>query len=82
MNLVFMVTDRSGEPSFSTMEFIKNILCTIMSIERLSHLAFMTIEHDILREIDFYQIIKDYARVTSQNVWSVNICTMLYPCYD
>uniref|UniRef100_UPI00359029CD uncharacterized protein n=1 Tax=Myxine glutinosa TaxID=7769 RepID=UPI00359029CD len=50
MYLVLMVTNCSGEPSFSNMKFIKNRLRTTMCHDRLSHLALMSIECDILRD--------------------------------
>ena len=39
-----------------------------MSHDRLSHLALMSTEYDILREIDFYKLIQDFARVKSRKV--------------
>ena len=69
MYLVLMVTNCSGQRSFSKLKFIQNRLCsTTMSHDRLSHLAVMSIEYDILREIDFYKLIQDFARVKSRKV--------------
>ena len=39
-----------------------------MCPDRLSHLALMSIEYDILREIDFDKLIQDFARVKSRKV--------------
>ena len=39
-----------------------------MSHDRLSHLALMSIEYNILRETDFNKMIKDFARVKSRKV--------------
>ena len=52
MCLVIVVPNCSGERSFSKLKFIKNRLRTTMSHDRLSHLALMSIEYDIFREID------------------------------
>ncbi|XP_064101760.1 uncharacterized protein LOC135212247 [Macrobrachium nipponense] len=51
--LVFMVSSCSGERSFFKMKIIKNRLRMSMGQSRLSWLAIMSIESDILREIDF-----------------------------
>ena len=55
-----------------------------MCHDRLSHLALVSIEYDILREIDFDKLIQDFARAKSRSVWSVNIYiyVLLYSCYD
>ena len=68
MYLVLMVTNCSGERSFSKLKFIKNRLRTTMCHDRLSHLALMSIECDILREIDFDKLIQDFARAKSRKV--------------
>ncbi|XP_042222750.1 uncharacterized protein LOC121867057 [Homarus americanus] len=68
MYLVLMVTNCSGESSFSKMKFIKNRLRTTMCHDRLSHLALMSIEYDILREIDFEKLIKNFAAARSRKV--------------
>ena len=63
-----MVTNCSGERSFSKLKFIKNRLRTTMRHDRLSHQALMSVECDILREIDFDKLIQDFARVKSRKV--------------
>jgi len=63
-----MVTNCSGERSFSKMKFVKNRLRTTMSHDRLSHLALMSIEYEILNEIDFDKMIKHFGRVKSRKV--------------
>ena len=68
MYLVLMVTNCSGERSFSKLKFIKNRLHTTMCHGRLSHLALMSIECDILREVDFNKLIQDFARAKSRKV--------------
>lgn len=68
MYLVLMVTNCSGERSFSKLKFIKNRLRTAMGHDRLSHLTLMSIEYDILRETDFDKLIQDFARVKSRKL--------------
>ncbi|KAK7870046.1 hypothetical protein R5R35_012002 [Gryllus longicercus] len=57
--LTLFVTDASG--SFSTLKTIKYELRNCMSQTRLNNLSLMGIEHDILAEIDFEDIIHDFA---------------------
>jgi hypothetical protein len=60
-----MVTNASGERSFSKLKFIKNELRNRTTQPRLNSLSFMCIENDILENIDFNDIIHDFA---SRNV--------------
>jgi hypothetical protein len=57
-----MVTNASGERSFSKLKFIKNELRNRMKQPSLNNLSLMCIEIDILENIDFYCIIHDFAR--------------------
>jgi len=68
MYLVSMVTNCSAERSFSKLKLIENCLRTSMSQEQLVNLAVMSIESDILREIDFTDIIKAFAVTKSRKV--------------
>ena len=68
MYLVLMVTNCSAERSFSKLKIIKNRLRTTMADERLSHLALMSIEHDVLGEIDFEDLIKEFAARKARRV--------------
>ena len=61
MYLVLMVTNCTAERSFSKMKLIKSRLRTSMTHEWLSHLAMLSIESDILYQVNFYQIIVDFA---------------------
>ena len=64
--LCLMVTNCSGERSFSQLKRIKNELRTTMLQERLSNLSIMSIESDILHNIDFNDIIEDFAQQKSR----------------
>ena len=60
--LILMVTNCSGERSFSKLKYVKNRLCTTLANERVTHLSLMSIEYDILRETDFDDLITDFAQ--------------------
>ena len=60
---MLMITNCSGERSFSKLKFIKNRLRTTMSHGRLSHLALMSIECDSLNKL-----IQNFARSKSRKV--------------
>ena len=57
-----MVTNCSGERSFSKLKYIKNRLRMTMTNERVTHLSLMSIEYGILRETDFDDLITDFAQ--------------------
>jgi hypothetical protein len=59
--LTLMVTNCSGERSFSQLKRIKNELRTGMSQNRLTSLSLLCIEREKLREIDFEDVIDDFA---------------------
>ena len=62
MYLVLMVSNCSGERSFSKLKLIENRLRTSMKQERLVNLAIMNIESDILHQLDFIDIISAFAK--------------------
>ncbi|XP_060836346.1 uncharacterized protein LOC132919011 [Rhopalosiphum padi] len=66
--LVLMVSNCSGERSFSKMKLIKNRLRTSMTQRRLSELALLSIESDILRSLDFSQVVEKFAATKSRKV--------------
>ncbi|KAK4885038.1 hypothetical protein RN001_001309 [Aquatica leii] len=59
--LSLMVTNASGERSLSKLKLIKNELRNSMCQERLKCLSLMSIENDVLQEIDFNDVIEDFA---------------------
>ena len=69
--LFLMVTNCSGERSFSKLKYIKNRLRTIMTNERVTHLSLMSIEYDILRETDFDDLITDFAQRKGRKVYGL-----------
>ena len=64
--LSMMVTNCSGERSFSKLKRIKNEQRTSIGQERLNHLALLSIEHEILRDINVQEIIDNFASVKSR----------------
>ena len=59
--LSLMVTDSSGEMSFSRLNRIKHLLRTTMSQGRLSALSILCIESDNLRQTDCDELLDDFA---------------------
>jgi hypothetical protein len=60
--LSMMVTNASGERSFSKLKFIKSELRNRITQPRLTNLSLMCVENDILENIDFNDIIHDIAK--------------------
>jgi hypothetical protein len=66
MFLTLMVTNCSGERSFSQLKRIKNELRTTIAPERLGSLSLLCIESEILRELKFEDIVSEFARQKSR----------------
>ena len=66
--LSMMVSNCSGERSFSKLKIIKNRLRTTLSQDKLNWLSLMSIESDVLRSIDFHDIINDFAHCKARKV--------------
>lgn len=64
--LTLPVSNATGERSFSKLGLIKNCLRTTMTENRLNHLTVMSIEHDLLRQMDFEDLIHDFASKKSR----------------
>ena len=60
--LSMMVSNCSGERTFSKLGIIKNVLRSTIGQGRLNMLSLMSIERDILRDLDFDDVIDDFAR--------------------
>lgn len=65
--LVLMVTNCSGERSFSKLKLIKNRLRTVMGQTRLSYLCLLSIESDVLKQIDCNELITKFSKIKSRN---------------
>ena len=66
--LTLLVSNCSGERSFSTLKRVKNEIRTSMTDERLNQLALMFIESAILREIVFNIVISKLAKEKARKV--------------
>lgn len=62
MFLSMMVTNCSGERSFSKLARIKSELRSSMNQIRMNNLALLSIEHELLREIDISSLIDEFSR--------------------
>jgi hypothetical protein len=61
MYMSIMVSNCSGERSFSKMALIKNKLRSTMSDRRLSALELLSVENDVLDSVSFEDIIEQFA---------------------
>ena len=59
--LCMMVSNASSERRFSKLGIVKGELRSSMGQERLSMLALMSIEHELLRSLDFTDTIEEFA---------------------
>ena len=80
MYLVLMVTNCSAERSFTKLKLIESRLRTSMTQGRLVNLAIMSIESDILREIDFADISMTLLRQNRERclVFEFRLCVGRY----
>jgi hAT family C-terminal dimerisation region len=68
--LTLMPTNCTGERSFSKLKIIKNYLRTTMLEPRLTAISIMSIESDMLDEIDLAEIISTFAAAKSRKRFS------------
>lgn len=66
--LTLPVSVASGERSFSKLKIIKNYLRSTMLQQRLSNLALVSIEHEILDSLDTRKLIEDFANIKARRV--------------
>ena len=66
--LCLMVSNCTGERSFSKLKRIKSELRSTMTESRLNMLSLMSIEHDLLRKIDFRETIEEFRNRKSRKV--------------
>ena len=67
--LSLMITNCSGERSFSTLKRIKNNFRNTMGQKRLNDLTLMSIEYDLLRDIHLTNVISKFAHIKSRKVF-------------
>lgn len=68
ITLTLPVSVANGERSFSKLKLIKNYLRSTMPRERLVGLAMMSIEFNVLQDIDTQTIIKDFSEKKARKV--------------
>ena len=66
MFLTLMVTNCSGERSFAQLKKINNEQRNAIGLERLGSLSLLCIESEILREMQFDDIVPEFARQQSR----------------
>ena len=66
--LSLMVTNCTGERSFSKLRRVKNEQRTSMRQDRLNNLSVLSIEHELLREIDASAIIDKFSASKARRV--------------
>lgn len=66
--LALPVSVASSERSFSKLKIIKNYLRSTMHQQRLSNLAMVSIEHEILDSLDTKKLIADFANRKARRV--------------
>lgn len=72
MYMSIMVSNCSGERSFSKMALIKNKLRSTMSDRRLSALELLSVENDVLECVSFSDIIEQFAAAKSRKRLWIN----------
>ena len=68
MYLCLMVSNCSGERSFSQLKLIKNDLRSTMGQERLNALSLLCIENRLLQQLDVDSVIEEFASKKSRKV--------------
>ncbi|TMW83814.1 hypothetical protein EJD97_000681 [Solanum chilense] len=66
--LTIPVTVASAERSFSKLKITKSYLRSTMSQERSSGLAILSIEKELLEEIDYTKIINNFASQKARKI--------------
>ena len=61
--LCMFVTNCKGERSFSKLKLLKNHLRNTMGQDRLASLAVLAIENELLKTLDFSDVISDFAEL-------------------
>ena len=64
--LTLPVSNCEGERSFSKLKRIKNELRTTMTQKRLSALSLMSVESELVRDMDFEDIIQEFSKKKSR----------------
>ena len=68
--LSLLVTNCSGEKSFSAMKRIKNYLRSTLKDEKLNHLVFMHVESSVLQKLNFNNVLDQFVERLMRNFLS------------
>ena len=74
--LTLPAANTEGERSFSVLKRVKNQLRSTLCQEKLSNLSLLAIESDLTKDIDFQDIIDDFAKNEMQK--NFNLMNMLF----
>lgn len=66
--LTIPVTVASGEWSFSKLKLIKTYLCSMMTQERLSSLAVLSIKQGVAKTLDYSSLIDSFASAKARKI--------------
>ncbi|XP_028394506.1 uncharacterized protein LOC114518702 [Dendronephthya gigantea] len=66
--LAMMVSNCTGERSFSKLKRLKSDLRSTMAQKRLTALSIMSMESDILRSLDFHKLANDFASTKARKM--------------
>lgn len=66
--LCLPVTVASGEPSFSKLKLIKTYLRSTTAQSRLADLATISIEHELAQNLDYKELVQEFAAVKVRKV--------------
>ncbi|PWA67310.1 hypothetical protein CTI12_AA318420 [Artemisia annua] len=66
--LTIPVTVASAERSFSKLKLLKSYLRSSMSQERLNGLAMIAIENDLLDNVDYKELVKNFASKNARRI--------------
>jgi hypothetical protein len=61
-----LCSNASGERSFSVLKRVKNYLCSSLANEKTSALSILSIEDEIVRSIDWTDIIEKFAKLKAR----------------
>ena len=67
--LSLLVTNCSGERSFSALKRIKNYLRSTLKDEKLNHLALMHVESSVLRKLNFNNVLDDFVERVTRKIF-------------
>jgi hypothetical protein len=70
------ITRVSGERSFSRLKLIKNYLHSTMGQSRLNDMGLLSIENNVVRRIDFTDMISTFANEKSRKEFIFNLVVL------